>query len=61
MWRKREVEQLMIREQQRDMEAYLVRMLEDTELDVDVVRELFLEQFPGEEHFFVDFLNDYLS
>lgn len=61
MWRKREVEQLKIYEQQRDMEAYLVRMLEDTELDVDVVRELFLDQFPGEEYFFAEFLEDYLS
>jgi hypothetical protein len=61
MWRKREVEQLIMLEAQREMEAYLSRLLNDTELDIEQVRYMFEEQYPGEEQFFDNFLGDFLE
>jgi hypothetical protein len=61
MWRKREVEQLRIMEEQRAMDEFLTFLLEDRELDIDQVRFLFLEQYPHEEYYMESFISDYLS
>lgn len=61
MWRKREVEQVRIMEEQRAMDDYLSFLLNDRELDVDTVRAMFLEQYPHEEYYMESFISDYLS
>lgn len=61
MWRKREVEQVRIMEEQRAMDEFLTFLLEDRELDIDQVRFLFLEQYPHEENYMESFISDYLS
>lgn len=61
MWRKREVEQVRIMEEQRAMDEFLTFLLEDRELDIDQVRFLFLEQYPHEEYYMESFISDYLS
>ena len=61
MWRKRQVEQLMILEQEREMDKFLTFLLNDTELDIDAVRCLFLDQYPEEQPYMESFINDYIS
>lgn len=61
MWRKREIEQARILEEQRAMDEYLSFLLNDEDLDVNQVRFMFLEQFPFEEHYMESFITDYLS
>lgn len=61
MWRKREVEQVRIMEEQRAMDEFLTFLLGDRELDIDQVRFLFLEQYPHEEYYMESFISDYLS
>ena len=57
MWRKRQTEQLMLLQTQGEMENFLGLLIHDTEYVIDDVRVLFLDQFPGEE----DFFNEYVS
>ena len=61
MWRKREVEQARILQEQRSMDEYLAFLINDRELDIDQVRFMFLEQYPYEEHYMESFISDYLS
>jgi len=61
MWRKRQVEQAIMMEEQRSMDEYLTFLINDNELDVDQVRFLFLQQYPHEEHYMESFISDYLS
>lgn len=61
MWRKREIEQARIIQEQRAMDEYLSFLLNDEELDVDQVRFMFLEQYPHEEYYMESFITDYLS
>ncbi len=60
MWRKRQVEQAMLMEEQRAMDEYLTTLLSDGELDVDTVRHLFLQQYPGEEYYMENFISEFL-
>lgn len=61
MWRKREVEQARLLQEQRAMDEYLSFLMNDSELDIDQVRFLFLEQYPQEEYYMESFISDYLS
>lgn len=61
MWRKREVEQARLLQEQRVMDDYLAFLMNDSELDIDQVRFLFLEQYPQEEYYMESFISDYLS
>lgn len=44
---------------EREMESFISLLLEDNEIDVDDAREVFLEQFEGEEHFFDNYVDNY--
>ena len=61
MWRKREIEQARIIQEQRAMDEYLSFLLNDEKLDVDQVRFMFLDQYPHEEYYMESFITDYLS
>jgi hypothetical protein len=58
MWRKRQTEQMMLLQNQGEMENYLGYLVHNTEYVIDDVRVLFLEQFPGEEHFFDEYVSN---
>lgn len=59
MFRKRQVEQAMIMAQEREMEQYLNLMLDNHAMNVDEVREMFLQQYPHEYQFLEDYIEDY--
>lgn len=44
---------------EREMEDLITRLLEDDNIDLDVAREIFLEQFEGEEFFFNNYVDNY--
>ena len=44
---------------EREMEDLISRLLEDDNIDLDVAREIFLEQFEGEEYFFNNYEDNY--
>lgn len=44
---------------EREMENLLSRLLEDDSIELEVAREIFLEQFENEEYFFNDFVDNY--
>lgn len=44
---------------EREMEDLLSRLLEDNQIDIDTAREIFLEQFEGEEFFFNNYVDTY--
>lgn len=52
-------EQAQFIQQEREMESLLSRLLDDDSIELDVAREIFLEQFEGEEYFFNDFVDNY--
>ena len=58
MWRKRQTEQMMLLQNQGEMENYLGYLVHNTEYVIDDVRVLFLDQFPGEEHFFDEYVSN---
>ncbi len=58
MWRKRQTEQVMLLQNQGEMENYLGYLVHNTEYVIDDVRVLFLEQFPGEEDFFDEYVSN---
>jgi hypothetical protein len=58
MWRKRQTEQMMLLQNQGEMENYLGYLVHNTEYVIDDVRVLFLEQFPGEEDFFDEYVSN---
>jgi hypothetical protein len=58
MWRKRQTEQMMLLQNQGEMENYLGLLVHDTSFEMDDVRALFLDQFPGEEHFFDEYVSN---
>lgn len=59
MFRSKKTEQFNLIQHEREMERELTRML-DGDLDIDLARILFLEQFTGEEQFFDEFVEEYL-
>ena len=58
MWRKRQTEQMMLLQNQGEMENFLGLLVHDTEYVIDDVRVLFLDQFPGEELFFDEYVSN---
>jgi hypothetical protein len=58
MWRKRQTEQMMLLQTQGEMENYLGYLIHNTEYVIDDVRVLFLEQFPGEEDYFDEYVSN---
>ena len=58
MWRKRQTEQMLLLQTQGEMENFLGLLIHDTEYVIDDVRVLFLDQFPGEEHFFDEYVSN---
>lgn len=44
---------------EREMESFISRLLEDDEIDIDEAREVFLEQFEGEEYFFDSYVDNF--
>jgi hypothetical protein len=58
MWRKRQTEQMMLLQNQGEMENYLGYLVHNTEYVIDDVRVLFLEQFPGEEDYFDEYVSN---
>jgi hypothetical protein len=51
---------IFIQEQQA-MDDYLSRLMNESDVDIDTVRFLFLEQFPGKEDYMETYINDFLS
>jgi hypothetical protein len=58
MWRKRQTEQMMLLQNQGEMENYLGYLVHNTEYVIEDVRVLFLEQFPGEEDYFDEYVSN---
>lgn len=58
MWRKRQTEQMMLLQHQGEMENFLGLLIHDTAYEIDDVKVLFLDQFPGEEHFFDEYVSN---
>jgi hypothetical protein len=48
----------MLLQNQGEMENYLGLLVHDTSFEMDDVRALFLDQFPGEEHFFDEYVSN---
>lgn len=44
---------------EREMESFISLLLEDNEINVNDAREVFLEQFEGEEFFFDSYVDNY--
>lgn len=61
MWRKREVMQLERAQLETEMDNFLSRLLNNENMNIDDVRELFLEQFPNEELHMESYITDFLS
>jgi len=61
MWRKREVMQLERAQLETEMDNFLSRLLNNENMNIDNVRELFLEQFPNEELHMESYITDFLS
>ena len=49
---------MMLLQNQGEMENFLGLLIHDTEYVIDDVRVLFLDQFPGEEHFFDEYVSN---
>lgn len=47
-------------EEQRQMDKTITQML-DTNMEFDLIRILFLEQYPGQEEHFDEFCKEYLD
>ena len=58
MWRKRQTEQMMLLQNQGEMENFLGLLVHDTAYEIDDVKVLFLDQFPGEEYFFDEYVSN---
>ena len=61
MWRKRQTLQLERVQLETEMDNFLSRLLNNENLDIDNIREIFLEQFPNEELHMESFIHDFLS
>lgn len=61
MFRSKRTEQASLLEYEREMSSYVTLMLEDGSVDVEEVRAMFLDQFPGEESFFDECVQEYLG
>jgi hypothetical protein len=49
---------MILLQNQGEMENYLGLLVHDTEYVIDDVRVLFLEQFPGEEDYFDEYVSN---
>lgn len=59
MFKSKFTEQASLIQLEREMESFLNLLLEDSEIDIDTARDLFLQQFEGEEGFFEDYVESY--
>lgn len=59
MFRSKFTEKANLIQLEREMEELISRLLEDNDVDLDVAREVFLEQFEGEEFFFNNYVDNY--
>jgi hypothetical protein len=48
----------MLLQNQGEMENFLGLLVHDTAYEIDDVKVLFLDQFPGEEHFFDEYVSN---
>lgn len=60
MFKSKRTEQASLFEYEREMGKYIALMLEDETVDVEEVRAMFLDQFPGEDLFFEEYVEGYL-
>lgn len=49
---------MMLLQNQGEMENFLGLLVHDTAYEIDDVMSLFLDQFPGEEHFFDEYVSN---
>ena len=61
MWRKREIIQLERAQLEIEMDNFLSRLLNNENINIDDIRELFLEQFPNEGLHMESYITDFLS
>lgn len=61
MFKNKFKEQANLIQLEREMESLISRLLEDQQIDLDIAREVFLEQFEGEEDFFECYVENYFQ
>jgi len=61
VFRSSRTEQMIFIQEQQAMDDYLSRLMNESDVDIDTVRFLFLEQFPGKEDYMETYINDFLS
>lgn len=61
MFRKRQTEQVMIQQNEREMDQYLGTLVHDSEYELEDVKMLFLEEYPGEESYFDEYVSNHVE